>query len=231
MASLLDCYNLALTNLDLSVTVKSINDNSPAAGVCNRYYDFARKRVLEKAHWGFATKMAALALLLDQSTVTTQAAMVFPGFRYVYAKPTDCLRGLAVTTQYGIRLNPFTRSWWYDMSQAPQWGPFRPPWREALDVINPAGAGNAVDILTDQDNAWFVYVTDATNVNLWTQAFMDCVAWHLSVRIAGPLSANQVAKQNAIKMAKESLTDALLIDLNEQQPDPYPDSPAITARN
>jgi hypothetical protein len=231
VASKLDVWNLALTNLDLSTTIQDANDNSAAAGVCKRYYDFARQRVLEKAHWGFATKMAALALLLDQSTVATQAAMVFPGFRYVYAKPVDCLRGLAVTTQYGIRLNPFTRSWWYDMSQAPQWGPYRPPWREAIDVINLAGMGNAVDILTDQDSAWFVYVTDATNVNIWTQAFKDCVAWNLSVRIAGPLSANQVAKQNALKMAKESLTDALLIDLNEQQPDPYPDSPAITARN
>lgn len=231
MASLLDVYNLALTNLDISQPVNSVNDQTPAAGVCNRYYDFARQTVLEKAHWGFATKMAALALLLDQSTVATQAAMVFPGWRYVYAKPTDCLRALAVTTQYGIRLNPYTRSWWYDMSQAPQWGPYRPPWREAIDVINPAGPGNAVDILTDQDNAWFVYVTDPTNVNIWSQAFKDCVAWHLSVRIAGPLSANQIAKQNAIKMAKDSLTDALLIDLNEQQPDPYPDSPAITARN
>lgn len=231
MASFLDVYNLALTKIDISATVQSVNDNSPEAGVCNRYYDYARKKVLEKAYWDFATKSASLALLLDQSTLAQQSQMVFPGWRYVYARPNDCLRALAVTTQYGMRLNPFTRSWWYDMSQAPQWGPYRPPWRQAIDVINPAGAGQSIDILTDQDSAWLVYVTDVQNVNLWSQAFTDCVAWQLAVPIAGPLSANQVAKQNAIKMAEISLTSAMMIALNEQQPDPYPDSPAITARN
>jgi hypothetical protein len=231
VASLLDVWNLALTNLDVSQTVQSVNDDSEAAGACKRYYDFARKRVLEKCHWDFATKSAGLALLLDQSTVAKQSQIVFPGWRYVYARPNDCLRALAVTTQYGMRVNPYTRSWWYDMSQAPQWGPYRPPWRQALDVINPNNAGQAIDILTDQDSAWLVYVTDVQNVNLWSQAFTDCVAWQLSVRIAGPVSANQVAKKNAITMAKETLTEALLVSLNEQQPDPYPDSPAITARN
>lgn len=230
MASFLDVYNLALTKIDISQTVSSPNDNTLAAGTCNRYYDYARKYVLERAYWDFATKTAALALLLDQSTLTQQSQLVFPGWRYVYARPNDCLRALAVTTQYGMRLNPYTRSWWYDMSQAPQWGPYRPPWRQAIDQVG-STPGQAIDILTDQDNAWLVYVTDVQNVNLWSQAFMDLVAWTLAVPIAGPLSANQVAKENAIKMSKQAMTEALMITLNEQQPDPYPDSPAITARN
>jgi hypothetical protein len=230
MASQIDVYNLALTKIDVSQTVSSVNDNTQAAGACNRYWDYARKYVLERAYWDFATKTAALALLLDQSTLSQQAQLVFPGWRYVYARPMDCLRALAVTTQYGMRLNPYTRSWWYDMSQAPQWGPYRPPWRQTIDVLG-STPGEAIDILTDQDNAWLVYVTDVQNVNLWSQAFTDLVAWTLAVPIAGPLSANQVAKENAIKMQKAAFTEALMITLNEQQPDPYPDSPGITARN
>lgn len=226
MSSQLDCWNLALTHLDVSQTVQSVSEQSVPAGILRRYYDYARKRVLEKAHWNFATKTAALALLVDQSTIATQAAMLYPGWRYIYARPNDCLRGLAVTTQYGLRMNPFTRGW-YDMSQ--QWGPYRPPWTECADVT--ATPGQTIDILTDQDSAWLVYVTDVTNVNLWSQAFLDAVAWNLAAVAAGPLSANQAAKQTAIKMADISITAALGLTLNEQQPDAYPASPAITARN
>lgn len=231
MPSVTDVWNLALTKIDISQTVQSVNDGTPAAGACSRWYDFARKRVLERCWWDFATKSAALALILDQSTLTQQSQLTFPGWRYIYARPNDCLRALAVTTQYGMRLNPFTRSWWYDMSQAPQWGPYRPPWRQAIDTLSPSGPGNAIDILTDQDSAWLVYVQDVTNVNLWSMAFMECVAWNLAVPIAGPLSANQEAKKMAVEMADKSITSAMMITLNEQQPDPYPDSPAITARN
>jgi len=231
VASQIDVYNLALTHLDISQTVQSLNDTGNATGQCNRYWDFARKRVLELGYWDFATKSVALSLLLDQSTLSQQSQLTFPGWRYVYQRPQDCLRMLAVTTQYGMRLNPFTRSWWYDMSQAPQWGPYRPPWRECIDTLNPSGPGNAIDILTDQDSAWAVYVQDVTNVAVWSMAFVDAVAWNLAVPIAGPLSANQVAKKTAIEMADKSITAAMMITLNEQQPDPYPASPAITARN
>lgn len=230
MASKLDCWNLALTFLDISDTVQSENDDTLQAGVLKRYWDYARKRVLERCWWDFATKTIALELLLDQSTLSTQSQLLFPGWRYIYKRPQDCLRGLAVTTQYGMRLNPYTRSWWYDMSQAPQWGPYRPPWREALDQVN-TPTGQSIDILTDQDSAWFVYVTDVTNVNLWTQSLVECVAWNLAKPAAGPLSAKAAAKQLAVKMADQSITSAMMITLNEQQPDPYPDSPAITARN
>ena len=131
MSSQIDVFNLALTNIDVSQTVQSVNDTTASAGACNRFYDFARKRVLEKCWWDFATRTVALQLLLDQSTLALPSQMIFPGWRYIYARPTDCLRMLSVTTQYGMRINPFTRSWWYDMSQAPQWGPYRPPWRLA----------------------------------------------------------------------------------------------------
>jgi hypothetical protein len=232
MATFIDVWNQALTNLDISQSVSGINDPTPAAGACNRFYDLARQKVLEAAHWDFATKAPALALVLDQNTLPTNQ-IIYPGWRYVYAKPIDCFRFLAVTTQYGLRVNPFLAFWWragaMDCS-AGSWGPFRPPFREMLDQIG-TPPNNAINILTDQDSAYGVYVTDVTNVNLWTAAFRDAVAWNLAVYIAGPLSANQKAKENASKMAVVSIPSALAVALNERQQDPYPDSPAITARN
>lgn len=232
MASITDVWNLSLAYLDTSQTVQSENDQTPAAGACKRWYNWARQRVLERAHWDFATKTPALSLVLDQNTLTQQQ-VIYPGFRYVYARPLDCFRFLAVTTGYGLRVNPFLAYWWragaMDCS-AGSWGPFRPPYREVLDQISTPVA-QSINILTDQDSAYGVYVTDVKNVGLWTASFMDAVAWQLAVPIAGPVSANQAAKANAMKMAEVSITTALAISLNERQNDPAPDSPAITARN
>jgi hypothetical protein len=232
VASQLDVYNMALAFLDSSQTVKSLNDNSDAAGACNQFYPWARQYTLEKAPWGFASKMPAMQLILDQNTLPTNE-IIYPGWRYVYQRPNDCLRFLSVTTQYGLRVNPFLAFWWragaMDCS-AGSWGPFRPPWREVLDQVA-TPPGNAIDILTDQDSAYAVYVADVPNVALWTQSFLQAVAWRLAIPIAGPISANQMAKMNAVKQAEASLTQALQVALNEMQEDPYPDSPAITARN
>jgi hypothetical protein len=224
---------MALAFLDTSQTVQSLNDNSEAAGAFNRFYDWARKHVLEKAPWGFATRMPALTLVLDQNTLPTNQ-IIYPGWRYVYQRPIDCVRFLGVTTQYGLRVNPFLAFWWragaMDCS-AGSWGPFRPPYRQVIDQTNTQQPNNSVNILTDQDSAYGVYVTDITNTNLWTQAFFEAVAWRVAIPMAGPLSANQLAKANAKKMADAAIDGALQVALNELQEDPYPDSPAITARN
>lgn len=228
MASQLDIYNLALAMLDTSQTVQSINDNSEAAGACNRFYDWARRKTLERAYWDFATKSPALALLLDQSTLAA-SAVVYPGWQFVYTRPTDCLRFLAVTTQYGMRTNPFRTFWWSADRPFTGWGPFRPPYVEAIDQIA-ATPNQSINILTDQTNAYAVYVTDVTNVGIWSSSFQEAVCWQLAVAIAGPISANQVAKKNAIDMVERSITTALQLQFGERQDDPYPDSPAITAR-
>jgi hypothetical protein len=220
---------MALAFLDTSQTVQSVNDNSEAAGACNRFYDWARKKTLERAFWDFATKAPALSLVLDQSTLATNA-VVYPGWRYVYAKPLDCLRFLAITTQYGLRTNPFRTFWWSADQPFIGWGPYRPPFVEAIDQVNTTQPNQSINLLTDQSSAYGVYVTDVTNVGLWSQSFLEAVAWQLAVPIAGPISANQNAKKNAIEMVERSITTALQVQFGERQDDGYPDSPAITAR-
>lgn len=227
MASQIDVWNLTLHLLDLSQTIKSVNENSEAAGACKAHYDWARRKVLERAYWDFATKIPALALTLDQATIAA-TAVVYPGWRFVYQRPVDCLRFLAVTTQYGLRVSPI-RSFWWTPTNSWSWGPFRPPFREAIDQIA-STPNQSINILTDQDSAYGVYVADVTNVNLWSQSFFEAVAWQLTVPVAGPVSAKESARQNAIKMAEQSLTTALQVQFGERQDDPYPDSPAITSR-
>ncbi len=228
MASQLDAYNMSLAFLDLSQTIQSVNDGSEAAGACNRFYDWARRKTLERCFWDFATKAPALSLVLDQATVAANA-VVYPGWRFVYQRPTDCLRFLAITTQYGLRTNPFRTFWWSADQPFIGWGPFRPPYVQAIDQIATI-PNQSINLLTDQMNAYGVYVTDVTNVGLWSQSFLEAVAWQMAVPIAGPLSANQAAKKNAIDMVEKSITTALQVEFGQRQDDGYPDSPAITAR-
>jgi hypothetical protein len=224
-AQVLAWWNLALSYLDLSQNVKSITENSPQAGYCNQFWDRARKIVLEQCYWSFATKAVAMSLLLDQGLIPV-SQIIMPGWRFIYQRPVDCLKAQAVTTQYGIRANPYMMYWWQTTSNIPiQWSTYRPPWAEMMDP-----SGQSWDIMTDQDSAWLVYTTDPPNFGIYPETAVDCIAWQLSTLIAGPASANQKAKQNAIKMAALSLSRALATNLNEQQTDPYPESPSITVR-
>lgn len=227
-ATRLDVYNLALSYLDLSARVGSPTEQSPQAGTCRAFYDRARKLVLEQCYWSVATVATALPLLLDQQTLTRASQIIMPGWRYIYRRPTNCLKAQAVTTSLGLRGNRNLSVWW---SQSPltTGGPYRPAWAEMLDQVS-TPPGNSIDILTDQDNAWLVYTVDADNISIWPEVLVDCTAWQLAVFIGGPMSANQKAKEMAIKMARESMSRALAQNLNEQQPDPEADSPSIQAR-
>ena len=231
MGTQLDAYNLALSHLDLSQRVQSLTEDSANAGYCNAFYDRARKLVLEQCYFSFSTKAAALSLLLDQGLLASTSAQVFPGWRYVYQRPQDCLKAQVVTTQYGIRQFPYMGYWWgiaNGLYGAQSFGPIRPPWCEMLDQIQ-SPTGQSIDILTDQVQAWLVYTTDIS-INVASETFLDCVAWQLATLIAGPVSASAAAKKMAQSMAPLSLTRALAQNLNEQQTDPYPQSPSIQAR-
>jgi len=229
-AQQLDCYNLALSYLDSSQRVQSLTEQSATAGACNTFWDRARKIVLEQCYWSFATRSLALALLLDQQQIPV-ASQLMPGWRFIYSRPVDCLKAQAVTTLYGLRAYPSLSYWWTNSSYQPNiTGQFRPPWKEVLDYTNVNAPGQAIDIVTDQDSAWLVYTVDPPNFGILPEVFVDCVAWHLAQRIAGPVSANQKAKERADKNALLSLSRALAQNLNEEQPDAYPQSPSITAR-
>lgn len=227
-ATVLDIYNLALSYLDSSQRVLSLTDNSAQAGYCNAFYARSRQLVLEQCYWSFATRAVQLTLLADQENLPAGQPLYYPGWRFIYARPTDCLKAQAVTTQYGLRANPFFSYWWYPIG-AQSWGPYRPPWIEALDYVN-IPTGQSIDILTDQDDAWLVETIDPPDVTILPETFISCVAWQLAAQIAGPASANQKAKEIAIKMAPLALSRALAQNLNEMQEDPYPDSPSIQAR-
>lgn len=90
MASDVSICNLALSLLGDEATVSSIDpaEGSQQAEHCAVFYPLARDTVLESHHWGFATRRMPLVELADVEP---------PGsWTYVYQRPNNCLRSLAV---------------------------------------------------------------------------------------------------------------------------------------
>lgn len=227
--SQLDAYNLALAYLGTSKRIQSITEQTPEAGYCNTFWDRARKIVLEQCYWTFATRAVALAPLLDQLLISDPSQLMYPGWRFVYQRPVDCLKAQAVTTLYGLRAQPNFSYWWQAPGTQPMLNPYRPPWTEALDYVNKNSPAQQVDILTDQESAWLVYTTDISPT-VMSETLLDCVAWQLAVRIAGPVSGNAAITKLAIQEAPLALSRALAQNLNEQQPDAYPRARSLQAR-
>ena len=91
MATEIDICNLALSLLGEAADVVSIDpsDGSENAGLCNRWFPLAKKRLFEEANWSFAQRRVRLSQLND-----IDAALY--GCDFAYAFPSDAVRLIAI---------------------------------------------------------------------------------------------------------------------------------------
>jgi hypothetical protein len=92
MASKIDVYNMALSNIGSSETVADELERSPERVTCSRFWDTCRDALLsyKDVEWKFATTTVALA---DLGTPPEGW-----GFRYRY--PNDCINALEIMSGY-----------------------------------------------------------------------------------------------------------------------------------
>lgn len=74
--------NLALLNIGQRAFIDSLTENTPAGKIANLVFRPTRDLLLEAAHWKFARREVALALLSGETR---------KGWTYVYALPSDCI--------------------------------------------------------------------------------------------------------------------------------------------
>lgn len=74
--------NLALAHLG-KASIMSLDDRTPEAALCQRFYEQTRDEVIQSHPWNFAIKRETLSRL--------SAAPLF-GWAYQYQLPADCLR-------------------------------------------------------------------------------------------------------------------------------------------
>ncbi len=83
MASEVDAYNLALSNIAAKAFVQSLTEDSNERKYCSANFNTALETVLEDHDWGFASAYKYLALTINDAEGQ---------WIYQYAYPSDCIK-------------------------------------------------------------------------------------------------------------------------------------------
>lgn len=209
MSSDVEICNLALAHLGDSATIASINppEGSAQAEHCARWYPIARDSLLEMQEWNFATTRALLAELVNP----------FPQWQHAYARPTDCLKVLAVlpSDARSDLAESFPRDHFYYGAVPDLLTVYTP---QDFTTETDAATGNQI-ILTNQPNAMVRYTRSVTDTSKFSPLFRDALGWYLAGYLAGPvlkgdtgINVGRAMKAEALAM----LSAAALSSANQQ---------------
>ncbi len=208
--------NQALAHLAVGKTITAITDaNDQNAKACAVFYDTTRDEVLREFNWPFARRYVTLVLVGGTTTVP-----VTLDYQYSYRLPADCLRAR--------RLLPGTR---LDVRQT-RWS----------FVIGSDGTGRLLytdfpvvaATSTTPQQPQLEYTTDITDEAQFTSEFAQAVAAKLAFYLAPSLSQGGDSGKlgaRAYQLYQQIINQAQANALNEQVPDPAPESGFILTRD
>lgn len=198
--------NLALDAIGTRSTISSLTEGSAEAAVCARQYEPALEAVLQAAHWNFARKQIALAVLKDGTVQPSQNVPV--PWVYEYAVPNDMLSARYVMPTAVSQNSTFVGT------PAVQY-PITPPVR-FITASDQDTNGNPINvILTNQAQAILVYTFRCTNVNLFDAQFVRAFANYLGYLLAIPLSGDKQLAKMAFQIADTTCKQAQASNGNE----------------
>lgn len=168
MASVVDICNLALGHLGDAAEVISIDplDGSAQAAHCARYYPIARRMIQEMHAWNFNTRRVSLALLATDPPLS---------WDYRYARPSGCIRTLAVLAE--------------DSADGD----------DTELYIEESLSDGTQCILTNVENATLRYLVEVTDTTKYSALCVDALSKMLASRLAGPILKGQRGVDAAIK--------------------------------
>ncbi len=202
MASTVDIFNLALTNIAAKAFVNLPTENSNEAKYCSANFQPAFDALLEDHDWGFASDDDDLAQLKESSDDVPPTVP----WIYEYAYPSE-----AVKVREIIRDNDNEKV---------------VPFKIAL---NDEGTGKV--ILTDKQSAKARWTRRITNTTLLSPKAAIALGWKLATMIVIPLTHNLKLKQAAELSYLVALSDAKVADFNEGENRKAPDPESIQARS
>lgn len=171
MATEVGIANLALSRLGQKATVSSLSppEGSAEAQHCAVWLPMARDALLSMHTWSFATVRSRPALRsMTDPTLYAQWA-------YVYARPNNCLRILAVLPTGYVD--------------------------QVLDA-QPFGAETAEDgadlILTNTDDAILRWIKRVTNPAVYSPLFVEALSFMLASALAGPIMKGEEGRKAAL---------------------------------
>lgn len=215
--------NLALSHIGHKATVAAIDgsEQSREAELCAQFYDLARDTVLERHTWNFTMRRI----------VATEVDEDIEGWEYVYAKPADTLRIIAVLPEgfdddYADVFSMVPNA--YDEPMPAQAGRYVP----SPFVMETLDDGTEV-ILTDVENARIRYQVRVTDTAKFTAAFTMAVSRMLASFIAGPLIKGDagIAESKAQRQVAEAeIMEARVHDARQRNVKPRHTVPWLAVR-
>jgi len=187
MTSIVSICNLALSNIGKD-NISSISDPEPEARACNQFYEHVRDMLLQAYPWRWAGKTVSLAEVANDK----------PGaWGYAYQRPTDCLKVRYVRPEYSEQD--------IDLADA------------KLDAFGVMHEIERDRIYTDISPALLRYTYRVTDPTKFPPLFVEALAWHLSVRLAMPLTRDPKVRAECFTIANGMQATAQMQDANEER--------------
>jgi hypothetical protein len=227
---------MALSYLGISTQIQSIYppDSTEQAKACAFWYDICRQELLQMAPWPFAYTSVILAS--DASVAgppgSIGSTFAFPGWRYAYEYPNDCLQAIAVTTYAGQRFgSSYWNSWWYPAAGIGYSIP-KIPYKIVQSVANPGQQMILCDLPPSATSPIYLfYIQNITDTGMFSPLFNNALAGDIGFRVGMALrSSNPQKVQYCQALAKQNRLEALAQALNSMQQDLERDSPSVLAR-
>lgn len=198
--------NLALSGIGTRSSIASLNENSAEARTCRLHYELARDDLLRAAHWNFARRQVALALLRD-ATKSPPDPVPQP-WLYEYAYPQDC-----VLMRYLMPLFLSTPGVVPGTVSTPNFT--GPPVRFILSSDQDANGNDIKVILTSQNQSIGVYTKRITDASLFDSTFVLAFSALLASRIAIALTGDKKLAVTQFQIAQGHVAKAQAMDGNE----------------
>lgn len=169
--------NWALSRIGERSNITSLDDHTPNADACARFYPVALAAIMERHNWAFATTRQALAERADYPAKGP--------WLYAYEHPSDCHRIVNIEPRFD-RERPDLRR--------PPIPLLTPPKIEFEVVSDPAGEV----ILTNVPAAAVRYIISDPAPGLFSAPFADALAWLLAGYLAGQFIRGESSAKFAV---------------------------------
>lgn len=201
MTSVVSICNLALSNIGKD-NINALNEGTPEARACNQFYEHVRDMLLQSYPWRWAGKTLSLAEVANDK----------PGaWGYAYQRPTDCLKVREVRPLYSS--DPI------DIDDAKT---------DSYGVMHEI---EGQTIYTDISPAFLRYTYRVSDPTKFSPLFSEALAWHLSVRLAMPLTRDPNVRRDAFNIANAMQASAQTQDANEERETSDISSDLVEARD
>lgn len=198
MPSKVEICNLALARVGHR-TIANFDEVSAEGNYCRQFYDIDRREVLRVHPWNFSVKVAAMAQSTEDPVY---------GYLYRYQLPSDCIRPLELTNlatvstaSTAVNSSGEVYQLTTSIAQVPQ---------VAYKIVGR-------ELMTNMEDAKLAYVSDETNTIIFSETFVNALAFRLAADFAAVIVKNAAMQKNMVQMYQMALLDAKGVDASENK--------------